>query len=382
LAPVIRLFTPGIALAAGLRVGTSATRITQRVEFAVFVQELIQPGLYLVLSVGAWALGGGLPGVVMGVLASYALSFLVVLGFLRRLFPELAAVGAGIESAFPDLVGLSVPVSLAAIFATVTMWVDRLIVGAFRPASEVGIYQAVSQASTLFAVILGAVTLVFGPMMAHLTVREDRARMLELFRVGTKWTLYASLPVLLVVWFAAGDVIELVFGLPYSRGAAALILLTAGQILNAASGPTGPFLNMTGHHVTWFRLSGLALLVNCLLGVLLVPRWGLEGAAISTAISVGGLSLASLVSVRRVLGAWPYDRRFLKVVAAVVATASFLGLAGLLIPAGNPFRLILMIPGAVLIFASVSVAFGLDGEDRAFLGMIRRLVTWRPEVEA
>lgn len=377
LVPVMRLFAPCIALVAGLQVAASATRITQKVEFAIIAQEVVQPGLYFVLSVCALLLGGALLGVILAAVISYAVAFVVALGFVRWLFPEVTHIRAGVESVFGKLLGISVIASLAATFIAVTMWIDRLIVGALRPVAEVGVYQAMSQTSTLFAVILGSVSIIFGPMIANLRVDEDRGRMLELFRVSTKWTMYACLPILLVVWLAPREVVDLLYGAEYVYGARALVLLTIGQLLNAATGPTAPFLVMTGHHVTLMRLSGLALLTNCILGVLLVPLFGLEGAAFSTALSLGALSLASLVAVRRILGAWPYDRRFLKVVLALSATAGFLWLFLAILPAGGPWRLAWMSAGSLLVFWVVSIGVGLDGEDRAFLAIVRKIVVAR-----
>ena len=371
---VLRLFAPAMALAAGLHVAAAATRITQKVHFSILATELMQPGLYLILSVAALVFGGGLQGAILAALTSYAVAFLAAVVFMVRLFPEVKAVRSGVESALGKLLPIAIPVSLAVTFATVTVWVDRLIIGAFRPMASVGVYQAVSQASTLFAVILASVSLTFGPMVANLSLDRDRSRMLELFRVSTKWTVYVSLPILLVVWFAAPEIVRALYGPAYVLGAQALILLTVGQILNAATGPTGPFLNMTGHHLTWFRLSGLALITNVILGLTLVPRWGLEGAAVSTAISLGSLSLASLVASKRILGAWPYDRRFTKVLVAALATVAFLGIMEAVLPLHGALKVALMAAGALAVFTGVVGGLGLDPEDRAFFRTVGQVV--------
>jgi O-antigen/teichoic acid export membrane protein len=371
---VLRLFAPCLALAAGLQVAASATRVTRRVQFSIFATEVLQPGLYVVLSVSLLLLGAGLPEVILAAVLSYAVAFVAAVWMLFRLFPELRQVGSGVESVLGRLFRLSIPISLAVTFATVIFWVDRLIIGIFEPAAEVGVYQAASQAASLFAVILGSVSVVFGPMVAHLSTETDRGRMLELFRVSTKWTLYVSLPVLMVVWFAPRGVLNVLYGPAYVPGATALILLTVGQTINAGTGPTGPFLNMTGHHLVWLRLSGLALLTNVILCLLLVPRWGMEGAAASTGLSLTVLSLTSLAVVRRILGAWPYDRRFLKLGAAVLAMAVYLALVEAFAPLAGWAHIFLMAAGALIVFIAVTLALGLDEEDRAFLAIFRRRV--------
>lgn len=377
LTQVMRLFAPAIALSAGLEVASSATRITRKVEFAILARDILQPGLYVAFAVCALLLGTGLAGVIVSAVASYALSLIVVLVFLASLFPELTAVRAGVAAVLGEMLGPSVVYTLAAIFLAVMMWVDRLIVGAFRPAAEVGVYQAVSQASTLFSVILGALALIFGPMVARLHVEQDRSRLLELYRVTTKWTLAISLPILLVVVLAPDDIVRLLYGADYSDGAWPLLVLTVGQVLNAASGPTAVFLNMTGNHRMLMHIAGLGLLANCVFGVLLVPGLGILGAALSTAASLAGYSLACLLAVRWTLAAWPYDQRMLKLSGVTLATAAVLALVMQALPLEGTPRLAVLSTSSVLVFAAIAMSLRLDDEDRAFLALLRSMLIGR-----
>ena len=81
-----------------------------------------------------------------------------------------------------------------------------------------------------------------------------------------------------------------------------MIILAVGQLLNVASGPVGTILSMSRQE----RFVGIGMLAsvvcNILLNYLLIPQYGVNGAAIATAISVGVWNLLMIVFAKRILG--------------------------------------------------------------------------------
>ena len=111
----------------------------------------------------------------------------------------------------------SLPTSLAGIFTILTLRVDRILVGRFLQASEVGVYQAATQAAMLSAVVLGAFNAIFSPMIARLYHGGQSKRLRELYKISTKWGLYVSLPLFLVIVVAPQEVMSSVFGEAYAE---------------------------------------------------------------------------------------------------------------------------------------------------------------------
>lgn len=76
------------------------------------------------------------------------------------------------------------------------------------------------------------------------------------------------------------------YGVSYKAAYYPLVILSFGQLINAIIGPVALLLVMTGQQklVTWNTL--LSLLVNILLHVFLVPKYGVIGAAVASAISI------------------------------------------------------------------------------------------------
>jgi O-antigen/teichoic acid export membrane protein len=62
------------------------------------------------------------------------------------------------------------------------------------------------------------------------------------------------------------------------------MFLCAGQLINAAMGSVGYLLIMTGHGRDAAASLGVGVAVNIILNALLIPVWGIEGAAFSSAI--------------------------------------------------------------------------------------------------
>jgi O-antigen/teichoic acid export membrane protein len=374
LVSVLRLFSVAFPFYACLRVAAAATTISKRTTYYVVTQELLQPGLELALILGAFALGLRLEGMVAATVLSLALALWVAMRLLVRLFPSASEPDTGHSTSYRRLMAFSIPVAAGGLLATLMTWGDRYMLGIFRPTVEVGIYQAASQSSTLFAILLSGFNVVLNPMIADHDRAGRQSELEHLFRVATKWGLYLSIPFFLVIFWMPREVILVVFGDGFSQGAAPMVILALGQLVNVSTGAVGPLLVMTGRPVQWTSISAAMLLVSVVLGVLLIPSYGLVGAAISTSTAVAGKFILGLAQVRRSLGMWPYDRRYLKgLLAAGVALAPLVLVRAM--PSVLPLtRLALGGLACAATFGLTLLALKIDPEDQQLLVALRRRI--------
>jgi O-antigen/teichoic acid export membrane protein len=338
----------------------------------VYAEDIIHPVTNLFLFFIFYSLSWELFGAVTASVASFGIAFLVALFYLKQIFPE--AFVRQIHSTFmaKELLAFSLPASLAGVFSMFTLWTDRLIIGYFCSAGEVGIYQAASQSAILFAIILSAFSTVFSPMITDLYHRKQLRQLNEMFKISTKWGLYFSLPLFLVICFNPNDVMIAMFGREYIKGATPLVILAFAQMINVGTGAVGHLLTLTGHQKIWFVASITMLSVNVGLNWLLVPKLGLVGAAISTACAVGGLFSIGLLQVRSVLGLWPYDFRYLKGALATAIVAGILLLLGTMIVNSPTVNLLLVSGITAGMWVVMLVFLGLDREDWELISLIRR----------
>src|SRR5215203_5690044 len=108
-------------------------------------------------------------------------------------------------------------------------------------------------------------------MIAHCFYRGETERLTELFKISTKWGLYLSLPLFLVIIFSSREVMETLFGHEYGRAGSILVIMAIAQLVNVGTGVASRLLILTGHHQQWLWLSAAALTVSILLICLFVP---------------------------------------------------------------------------------------------------------------
>ena len=374
MAPVFRLVACALPFVVASQIVAASTRASKRVVFSVLSEDLGQPTVNLLaLAVLIGLFGYGLRGATLALPVSFGASFLIGLAFLRRLLAQRAGAETEPRRRLPlrELLRYSVPTALAGALGSYVIWIDRLFVGYFRPAAELGIYQASSQLTLPFAVVLAAFNIVFAPMVVDLYAKGRHERLQELFRVSTKWGLYLCLPAFVLLLGAGRPLIGLLFGQGYSAGYPIVVILSIGQLVNVGTGAVGILLIMTGNQRRWLLITALAVAANIALSCWLVPSHGAEGAAVATSLAMGGMFLAGLVTTRRILSLWPYDPRYLKgALATAVAGAALLGLREL----APPDSLALLVLGAVVVpalFALSLAAAGFDSEDRLLLDLLR-----------
>jgi O-antigen/teichoic acid export membrane protein len=235
----------------------------------------------------------------------------------------------------------------------------------------VGIYQAAVQVSIILDVIVGTFNTVFASRISRLHFASDTARLDELFKISTKWAFYTSMPAFLVLCCSAHELLRISYGPAYGGGAVPLIILSLGSMADAASGAAGYLLAFTGFQKRLTAISGVTLVVAIFLNYLLIPRFGLIGAAVATAFAHAGVCLAFLITVHRCLGVWPYDRRWLKGLLAGALTCAIVLLARPLAANSDLGQFLLTLGISVGVFPAALFVLGLDPEDKEFVRMIR-----------
>lgn len=163
---------------------------------------------------------------------------------------------------------------------------DVLMLGILANAEDVGIYRAVSQAAMLVVFGFFAVNTVIAPYLARLHDAKDEANLQRIITLAAQGAFLMAM-LFVFVYIVAGDrLLMFVFGEAFSGGYLALVILAAGWLGHVGMGAAGMILNMTGY--AWYSAAGVLVagVLNVALNVILIPFFGLEGAALATAVSL------------------------------------------------------------------------------------------------
>ncbi len=173
--------------------------------------------------------------------------------------------------------------------------IDLMMLGMFRSAEEVGIYGVASRLASLVSFVLVASYPAFAPVIArNQEARQDLQRAIA--RVMRPIAL-AALALASVMLVFGGFLLGL-FGEGFVRGQAVLNILLAGQLVNALCGPVALLLAYGGEEAMVARLLVVTVLAAAALNLLLIPAYGMQGAACVTALSAAFWNAALYARVR------------------------------------------------------------------------------------
>jgi O-antigen/teichoic acid export membrane protein len=193
------------------------------------------------------------------------------------------------------------PMLLSSAMFLVMSWTDTLLLGHFLEEDQVGIYRVAFRMAAVVTLVQAAVNSYAAPLFAERHASGDRAGLRAALRQTTLLNVAFSVPafgVLVAVpaWWMGW------FGEAFVAGATCLVWLAAGQVVNALCGPVMYLLNMTGHERPAQRIVWVAALGNLGLNLWAIPRFGIEGAAVATAVSMALWNVAAALAVKRLLG--------------------------------------------------------------------------------
>ena len=209
------------------------------------------------------------------------------------------------------------PRGLATICGQTISWLDVVLVGAFSSPRNAAVYAAASRIAILGAYALQAAGMVISPEFSRHHTLRDWEGLGALYRQATVWTMMLGWPFYVsVVAFPA--VLMRVFGHDYTNGATALTIIGAAQLVNLATGNITFVLLMTGRSRLNLLNATLACTVNVALNLLLIPRYGITGAALAWAATIVGVNMLELGEAWRAIRLRPFSRRYAGAAAAVL----------------------------------------------------------------
>jgi O-antigen/teichoic acid export membrane protein len=268
-----------------------------------------------------------------------------------------------------DFWAFSAPRSFAAAFQVTVIYIDLLLLGHFRSTAEVGVYAATSRLVTVGTFALQAVRLAIAPHISALLAREDHRGAEDLYQTATWWLMAISWPIFLMLAVFAPVVLG-IFGRGFSSGQGALVILSLAMLVNLGTGNVSMVLLMSGRSGWNLLNEGVALVLNIVLNLLLIPRLGMAGAAISWAVSIAADNLMAAAEVRILLGMGPFGPGYGVVAASSVACFAGLGLAARWLWGATWFALV--VGGALATAAFAALLF--RNRDVMRLGLVKEAI--------
>ncbi len=193
--------------------------------------------------------------------------------------------------------------------------VDVILVATLVGTSAAAVYAAATRFIALGQLVNQAIQQVIQPRLAALLARDERAGAEEVVRRSTLWLTALAWPGYLTLVVLA-PILMSVFGPSYTAGASTVVVLALAMMFATGTGPVDVVLLMAGRSGPSLATVVVALALDVVGCLLLVPPLGIFGAAIAWAVAIVTRNLVTLVLTRRLVGISAWSRE-LGVVSAL-----------------------------------------------------------------
>ena len=377
---VLKLFSIAAPFFALLQVTAELSRGFKTTKYAVIIENLLFPSSQLVIFIALYALGYNFLSAVYSFLLAVifcSLSMLLtVRNQIQNFMPltqvrQLSAKHAIFPRNWKPILAYSLPLTPFGLLFLGGSSTDIFMLNILTNSAGVGEYAAAARWVTFFSFIVGSLNFIFGPLIAgKLGVNKiEDVRILN--GAATRWMLFMTLPISIFLMLAR-EPMMLIFGKQFLQyGPTVLLILGFGSLFVALSGCGGLLFILGGHQYIELGMLVSFVLLNILLNFLLIPQYGIIGAALATIVSNMVTILIRILLIYRYFKIHPFSSHLV----VPMVTFLILTIGGLLIQSAfqtsYALNLGLGIVSSSLVLISI-IAAGLDDHDRDLFVMFRK----------
>ena len=307
---IIRIFSYGfpfyiIALAT-VPIGIIFQKIIQK----MIIQEICHPLFNLSLIIIFFILGYGLTGAAAAFAISSFLCSILGIYLIIKIFPELISkarvkINAG-GIFFPSL-----PLGTTFFLYFLIFKLDRIFIGYFLSAADVGIYSAATNVAMNILIFVTIFENSFSPILAQLCHNKETIKLKRIYGLVAFWGLWLTfLPSIILIIFNS-EILSL-FGSNFKAGSPVLIITVSALLFEAVFGQARQLFQMSSRQNIELINSLLLVILNVTLNIIFIPRLGILGAAFAIFLSLFLISLLRYAEVKKIFGFDFFNSRYIK----------------------------------------------------------------------
>jgi len=259
------------------------------------------------------------------------------------------------------------------LFNKYTMRLDIILLGFFRIAYDVGLYSVALKIQPFIYMFSSSMALIFSPIVVELFEKKDINNLGFIYKRVTKWTALVSTPIVLVIVIFSENILR-IFGNDFLPASGALIILSAGSLFADMFGLSGQVINMIGKPMVNLINSIVLTVIMILSFVILIPAYGIAGAAISYSIGLFVINVLRIIQVYKFINIHPFSMSLLKVAASALLTFFSVYYLKMFLDGviSNQFFWIAEVIFCLALYFAATLVFRYDKYDKEILIQLKR----------
>ena len=195
----------------------------------------------------------------------------------------------------------SFPMMISGIFLILLNWTDILMLGRIESESQIGIYNTAFKVGYLTLFFVVSMNVIIMPKVSELFHQNNFTEMKKVINRTTQLVIILTIPLALGIIFFSESILKL-FGDGFIAGKTTLILISLGALFNAMTGNVDQILNMTNYQKEVRNIFFFGFLINVALNLYLIPKYGIEGAALASLITNIVVNVVFVIIIKNKLG--------------------------------------------------------------------------------
>jgi len=197
-------------------------------------------------------------------------------------------------------------------------YIDTLLLTYFVDLEQVGIYNTVLPTMLVLSFFTKTIQSVFFPLTAELWAKNLKKKLIDGIKLLEKYSLFVVIPVALTTLFFPKIILTVLFGEVYAQGALSMQLLSAGILFFTLATIYQSTLDGIGFPKEVTKIVFAAAILNIIGNVIFIPRYGIDGAAMTTTISYGFIMVLTFIRLRSKIGIKIHLMQLVKFVGAAL----------------------------------------------------------------
>ena len=375
---LMALCLPGLAV---LNIGLSVPKAHKIMKYDAYVRGISDPIVMFLVACTAFFLGWKLVGIAVGQVATLTVSAVLAV-FIFTKFYSWRQCLAELKSLtfWTPLTRFSIPVMGYEFVYILMIRLDTLMIGYFLPALQVGIYAVAVEIALTTKKVRQWFDPIFSPIIAELHHLKEMDRLAHNFALVARWILTINLSFLACVLLIGKDLLTL-FGPEFGIGFVVVIILAFSQVVYASIGSGDTMLIMSGHPYINLVNTLIALVLNFLLNLWLIPLYDMLGAAIGTLVAFTFLTVIRVVELYHLFRIHPFRRMLWKPLTAATMALFGTGAIATMLPDSSILRLLALPLLFLSTYGVLLLQFGLEPDDVTIVNRIKaRIKRSKPTV--
>lgn len=278
------------------------------------------------------------------------------------------------SSDFHELIQLlkfSSPLLLSTFLSFLMSKLDCLMLGYYLEDSKVGIYNIAFQIAMMSSFVLASFNTMLAPKISLYYSTGKLASLGNLYKGITRWVAAINLVFFSLIFILSKDLMAL-FGSEFISASWVLVIISAGQVVNAGVGSVGDMNTLTGRpHYELYTIV-IGLIVNATLNFFLIPTYGILGAAIASFVTASSVNLLRLLLMYKNLNIHPFTINYLKVVIISLVSLVVVYFIKEIIYFNYFINIILFSILYIIIFIWLLYLIGITEDDKEILSPLLR----------